>query len=484
MEAKFSWPFRGTRSASLESGDTSKAIKNSEAMAAKGKPSSRAKEEQRKARSFSVFSGKSGAGGGPGGGIGPRKLSLHEGGEPQPGGHRRSSSLGATQFWKTAESGGHKGGGGAGPGDAKPGGTAGALESIRRRCEGLVSHRKGEVDGSGGAGAPRPRAMTTGAAPGRPSSVLQKIHSFEQIVRQRCARKGSQQEVATKMPAGNSDSGNGADGGSNGRKSRSKSAPLVPHVGLAQRRGGGQGTFEDDWLPVEASEPSGDQQVPKSFGGQGPEIEDARVDHSMDPLGGTRKSAKAARNDVATDLEMVKRAAGASEVSEIQCPLAASRGARDSPKGPRGGPTLGRGEEVDPNETAEGLPAAGGKGQPTVSSDPERSLGRPPGVAAARSLPSPLGLPPEAEGGAGPSDAEEADDEDDRKCLGFLGRSLLRGQPGTSSPYDSWSELGSLSDKASLFPGIKSDDECSLSDESVMTTHSDIGQLDKSYSIR
>ncbi|XP_038643006.1 pro-interleukin-16-like [Scyliorhinus canicula] len=470
MEAKFGWPFRGSRSA--ESGDRSKAT-SSEVTAAKGKAASWAKEEQRKGRSFSVFSGKPGAGEG----IGPRKHSLHEGwegGAPQPGGHRRSASLGATQFWKAVEGGGQK----AGPGDAKAGGGAGTLEGLRRRCEVLVGHHKGEVEGSGGAEARRPRAMTTGEAPGRPLSVLQKIHSFEQIVRQRCARKGSQQEVATKTPAGNSDTGKGTVGGSNERKSRSKSAPLVPHVGQAQRRGGDQGALEDDWLRVEAS---GDQQAPRSFRGQGHEFEDTRVDHSMDPPGGARGSGKAARNDVATDLEMVKQAAGMSEDSEIQRPPAASRGAQNPPKGPRGEPTSGREEAAGPEGTEEGLAAAGGKGQPTGSSHPEGSLGRPPGGAAARSLPSPLGPPPEA--GVGPCDAGEAVEEDDRKDLEFLGRSLLRGQPGTSSPYDSWSELRSLSDKASLFPGIKSDDECSLSDESVMTSHSDIGQLDKSYSI-
>ncbi|XP_041037554.1 pro-interleukin-16-like [Carcharodon carcharias] len=324
MEAKFSWPFRGIKSASSEPKVTSgsgpaKSAEACEATVPRGKTGGPVQEEEgRKPRGLSMFSGKSGSG----------------------RGHRRSSSsLGAAQFWKAAEGEGKR----REEGEAGPG----ALGGIRRRCGSLAVPEPGARESGG----QRSRSASTGAAHERsPWSVLQKIHSFERIVRQRCSRRGSRREVG----------------------------------------------------PGESGETPGPQ--------------------------------------VWTDPETVK-----------QTP----------PARPGGQPAPSSAEEDPTGEDPPGPEVAGAKMAHGGS-----------GAGSGQHLPSPLGQTPEAEAGG-----EAAKEE------GILGQTRAMELTGTSSLLNSWSELDNPLDKITLSPCIKSDDECSLSDESVVTTQSDMCQLDKSYSI-
>ncbi|XP_072139275.1 pro-interleukin-16-like [Mobula birostris] len=127
---------------------------------------------------------------GEGGSKGLRKMSCQEVGtasEPRAS-HRRSSSLSASEFWRALER-------SEGQQQGKGPSGVGLAESIRRRCTSFV--RPGKVAAET-LGAERPAARR------QPehwkSLVLQKIQSFEQIVRQRRSGGKGEQQPATERP--------------------------------------------------------------------------------------------------------------------------------------------------------------------------------------------------------------------------------------------------------------------------------------------
>ncbi|XP_051901720.1 pro-interleukin-16-like [Pristis pectinata] len=140
--------------------------------------------------------------GAAGGGEGPRKMSCHEVGTAwQPrAGHRRSASLCASEFWRALERGG---GGGEGQQRGKGPSGAGLAESIRRRCASFARPRAGEKAGTeaaGGGGVDGGRPAAKRQPECWKSLVLQKIQSFEQMVKQRCGGKGEQQQPGRPEP--------------------------------------------------------------------------------------------------------------------------------------------------------------------------------------------------------------------------------------------------------------------------------------------
>ncbi|XP_067879039.1 pro-interleukin-16-like [Heterodontus francisci] len=411
MEPKFSWSFRGSKVASSESKASSrpsltKSAKPSEVTPPKAKvlgPSKQEAPEEQKPRSSSLFSGRSGDSRAPSGGIAPRKLSLHEqwkGAGSQYaglGGHHRSSSMGATQFWKAMESGkqkdGEKGKKADEPNAGQRGvrfrgsGVLGLTESIRKRCESFVTpkapardvgapakreegrgSRVAETSGAGNPEKQRARSNSAGPVPERPSLVMQTIHSFEQAMRQRHTRRCSRQEHPAKTSA---------DGSS------------APPPGKAE-------------------------------------------------------------DDVATDPQRAKQPSRAS------------------------------------NDSVAGLPRATSTSQP-ASEDPRAGSSAPEGLTGRQSEDSSQSLPsnaspaarrssPEVEAGA--CNLGQSSRENDAMVLEVHSQLMVE-VPRASSPCGVCSEVNSPLGKVVLSPSVKSDDEWSLSDE----THSDISQLDKSYSI-
>ncbi|XP_072917210.1 pro-interleukin-16-like [Hemitrygon akajei] len=128
---------------------------------------------------------------GEGGSKGLRKMSCQEVGSATESraSHRRSSSLSASEFWRVLErsEGQQRGKGPSG---------GGLAESIRRRCTSFVRPGKVETE-TAGADQPAVRKQPEHWK----SLVLQKIQSFEQIVRQRRGGGKGEQQPATETPA-------------------------------------------------------------------------------------------------------------------------------------------------------------------------------------------------------------------------------------------------------------------------------------------
>uniref|UniRef100_UPI00398E4EA2 pro-interleukin-16-like n=1 Tax=Pristiophorus japonicus TaxID=55135 RepID=UPI00398E4EA2 len=400
------------------------------------------------------------------------------------------------------ESGG-RGDGGKGPEAAEPqrGGTgakvgpAGALgltASIRRRCEGFARPKRSPGGEAAGEGEERSRPARAGQAEGpgagstsagprpeRRSAVLQKIHSFEQSLRQRHAKRSPRGERPTKTPAADGSgpsSGSGTAGTANDRQGRSNSVSSLLRAARAQ------------WRRVDAEAPA-NRRAPA---GPAEPCEDPQPAASASLLAGHR-----APSDRPTQ---------SAEVSAGKCRAASAR--------PRGGSELARSEEEGGRavsdrgsaerpavDSASALPHRraphAARTPPAARRGSEASVGRdsgasekpPPSAAGPRRLPeaSSQSLPPDAGPaprapspriGARPGDLGEPGGQNEADVLR---QTVSLGLPATSSLLTSWADLNSSPDTFSPF--VRSDDECSLSDESVMTTQSDVSQLDKSYSI-